>query len=192
MVKAALITPAYLSVAWTLMVSYQIFTETAVTTVVNSLSVYVPAAGALLTARLDMVIFIYAFAWVFVLSSIIPGLILGKERSVFAQFFVCLALTLIGFVLIGVLDASGISLAPEALMTNPYTQMFTNAYFAAFYLSLPYIFMLGIDYRARKKRAGQREHLKQITDEYFGKQQPSAEQPPQSPLSEGEGEIEKN
>jgi hypothetical protein len=35
LVKAALVTPVYLSVAWVLMVSYQIFTQTAVETVVT-------------------------------------------------------------------------------------------------------------------------------------------------------------
>ena len=81
LVKAALMTPAYLSVAWVLMVSYQIFTQTAVETVVTSLNLYFPTVGAWLLLRMDMIVFIYAFAWVFVLSSIIPTLILGKERS---------------------------------------------------------------------------------------------------------------
>lgn len=42
LVKAFLATPAYLSIAWALMVSYQIFTQTAVTTVVTSLEGIVP------------------------------------------------------------------------------------------------------------------------------------------------------
>ncbi|MCW3983560.1 MAG: hypothetical protein NWE96_06140 [Candidatus Bathyarchaeota archaeon] len=173
MVKTALLTPAYLSVAWALMVSYQIFTQTAVTTVVNSLAVYVPVVGLWLASRIDMVIFVYAFAWVFVLSSIIPTLLLGKERSVFVQFLVCLILTLMGFILIDVLAGYGFNLNdPAAVMANPYTQLFSNIFFAAFYLSLPYIFMLAIDVRGRKKRRLQNDRVKKLTEEYF-KEKPS-------------------
>ena len=113
MAKAALITPAYLSVAWALMVSYQIFTETAVKTVVDSFTYYMPLLGNWLSLRIDMVTFIYAFAWVFVLSSIIPSLILGRDRGVFTQFIVCLTLTLTAFVLMFLLDMAWISLIPH-------------------------------------------------------------------------------
>ncbi len=182
MVKTALITPAYLSVAWALLVSYQIFTKTAVETVVGSLVTYTPLLGLWLNSHIDTVIFVYAFAWVFVLSSIIPGLILGKERSVFVQFIVCLSLTLTGFVLIDFFYSSyGFDLSNSAiLLSNPYTQLFTNLIFATFYLSIPYVLMFGIDYRCRRKRKSQREHLKQITDEYFGKQSPEQHPPPLS------------
>jgi hypothetical protein len=179
LVKAALATPAYLSVAWALMVSYQIFTQTAVQTVVDTLVVYFPLVGSWLNFRIDMIVFIYAFAWVFVLSSIIPSLILGKERSVFVQFIVCLALTLTGFVLVDVLNTQfGINLTdPSAVMANPYMGLFGNLFFAAFYLSVPYILMLSIDYRSRKKRKAQAEHVKQITDEYFKAKQETPEKP---------------
>jgi hypothetical protein len=160
------------------MVSYQIFTKTAVETVLGSLTTYVPFVGLWLASHIDMVIFVYSFAWVFVLSSIIPSLILGKERSVFVQFIVCLTLALLGFILV---DFFNFDLANSAvLLTNPYMQLFTNIVFATFYLALPYIVMLAIDYRARKKRVGQQEHLKKITDEYFDRQQPPAQSPPLS------------
>ncbi len=177
MVKAALVTPAYLSVAWALMLSYQIFTQTAVTTVVDSLVVYLPFLGSWLSYHLDTVVFVYAFAWVFVLSSIIPGLLLGKERSVFVQFIVVLSLTLLGFVLIDVFNnVYGFDLSnPDVLLANPYMYLFSNIFFAVFYLALPYILMVGIDYNARRKRKSQRDHVKQITDEYFSKTAPAKE-----------------
>jgi hypothetical protein len=168
LVKAALATPAYLSVAWALMVSYQIFTETSVKTVVDALGVYFPQVGGWLILRMDMIVFIYAFAWVFVLSSIIPQLILGKERSVLIQFIVCLALTMLGLILVDVIKGYGFDLTkPEVLLSNQYTQLFGNIIFAAFYLSLPYIFMVTIDYRSRsaKKRKGS-ERLKKLTDAF--------------------------
>ncbi len=175
LVKAALMTPAYLSVAWVLMVSYQIFTQTAVETVVTNLNLFFPTVGAWLILRIDMITFIYAFAWVFVLSSIIPSLILGRERSVIVQFVVCLGLTLTALILVDVLASYGFNLA-DLILNNPYTQMFSNIVFAAFYLSLPYILMIAIDIRGRKKQKEKVEHVKKITDDFFNKK-PLTEQP---------------
>jgi hypothetical protein len=169
LVRAALATPAYLSVAWALMVSYQIFTQTAVKTVVDLINVYWPLFGGWLTSRIDMIVFVYAFAWVFVLSSIIPALILGKERSVLVQFIVCLTLTLLGLILVDVLKGYGFDLSnPTMLLANPYTQIFNSLFFAAFYLALPYVFMIGIDIRAKKKR-GEKENKRtqDLTDNYI-------------------------
>ena len=162
------------------MVSYQIFTQTAVKTVVDQLVVYTPFVGGWLLSHLDMVVFVYAFAWVFVLSSIIPGLLLGKERSVFVQFLVCLSLALLGIILIDTLNSAyGFDLSkPEVLLAFPYMQIFTNVFFAVFYLALPYIFMAALDYNSRKKRKQQREHVKKITDDFFNKPQPPKESPP--------------
>lgn len=158
-VKAMLITPAYLSVAWTLMVGYQLFTQTAVTTVVTLLCTYFPVLSAWLSSRIDMIVFVYAFAWVFVLSSIIPSIILGKERSVLVQFLVCLAITLSAFVILDAID-------PSALYSAPFAQIFNNPIFAVIYLSLPYLVMLGIDVYGRKKKKGI-EKLKNLTDNYY-------------------------
>jgi hypothetical protein len=175
LVKAALITPAYLSVAWVLMLSYQIFTQTAVGTVVSAINPLSPVAATWLNARIDIVVFIYAFAWVFVLSSIIPSLILGKERSVLVQFFVCLILTLTGFLLLDVVKGYGFDLSdPAVLFSNPFTQLFTNAAFAVFYLSLPYIVMIALDISSRKKRKVKENKIKALTDEYFSKSQQPA------------------
>ena len=44
---------------------------------------------------MDVMVFVHAFASVFVLSSLIPSVILGKERSVLIQFLVCLTLAFI-------------------------------------------------------------------------------------------------
>jgi hypothetical protein len=170
LVKAALMTPAYLSVAWVLMVSYQIFTQTAVETVVTNLNLYFPTVGSWLLLRIDMIVFIYAFAWVFVLSSIIPTLILGKERSVIVQFVVCLGITLTALVLVDVLASYGFNLAdPNLILNNPYTQMFSNIVFAALYLSVPYVLMIAIDIHGRRKQKEKVEHVKQITDDFFNR-----------------------
>jgi hypothetical protein len=148
--KATFITPLYLSVAWTLMISYQLFTETAVTTLVTQINTFIPTVGFWLSSRVDMVVFVYAFAWVFVLSSVIPSLLLGKERGVLAQFVVCLTLTFLAFALLDILqNYAGTSLA----QLLSFSFLFTNPVLAGFYLALPYIVMIGLDLHSRRKKA---------------------------------------
>jgi len=182
-VKAVLITPLYLSIAWVLMVSYQIFTQTAVSTVVSVICPVLPVVGTWLLERMDIVVFVYSFAWVFVLSSIIPSLLLGKDRGVMVQFIVCLTLALTGIILIDVLNkVYDINLtSTEVLFSNPVTQLFTNVFFAAFYLSLPYIFMIAIDYRGRKKSKQKETKVKELTEEFYSKsEQPKNDSEPPS------------
>ena len=107
MAKLIWATPVYLSVAWALMISYQLFTASAVETIVNNVNFVFPAVGSWLISRIDMIVVINAFAWVFVLSSVIPSLILGKERSILIQFFVCLILTVVSFVILDTIQTMG-------------------------------------------------------------------------------------
>ena len=147
--KAVFVTPLYLSVAWTLMISYQLFTETAVTTLVAQINTLMPSIGFWLISRVDLVVVFYSFAWVFVLSSVIPALLLGKERGVLVQFFVCLTLTFLAFVLLDVLELyAGTSLA----QLLSFAFIFTNPIIATLYLALPYIVMIGLDVRSRRKK----------------------------------------
>ncbi len=95
-----------------------------------------------------MIVFIYAFAWVFVLSSVIPSVILGKGRSVLVQFIVCLTLTLLAFVFQDALTAQ--TTKPlEDLLDLAY--VFQNPILAACYLSMPYILMLMLDINFKRK-----------------------------------------
>ena len=147
--KSALVTPLYISVAWTLMVSYQLFTQEAVKTVLIYVDMFWPSAGAWLASRIDMIVFIYAFAWVFLLSSVIPSIILGKERSVLIQFFVCLTLTFVAFL---VQDAL-VSYAGGPLdQIFSLVELFRNPFIAVAYLMVPYILMLMFDIRAKRRQ----------------------------------------
>lgn len=147
--KAAWAAPMYISVAWTLMISYQLFTQTAVTTVVTALDIVMPSIGVWLSSRIDMVIFVYSFAWVFVLSSVIPSVILGKERSVLVQFFVCLVLTFLALIAVDLLETFAQASLNQLLGLS---FVFNNLILAAIYLSLPYIFMLALDIKVRMKK----------------------------------------
>ena len=148
--KAALATPLYLTVAWTLMVSYQLFTQTAVTTVVTHISLFSPSFGSWLNSRIDMIVFIYAFAWVFVLSSVIPSVILGKERSVLVQFFVILALTFLTLVIRDILNIVWNSETIDQIFSL--AVLFEDLFPAVGYLSMPYLLMLTLDVYSRVKR----------------------------------------
>lgn len=161
--KAAIVAPLYISVAWTLMVSYQLFTQTAVTTAITYLNMFWPSMGGWLASRMDMLVFIYAFAWVFVLSSVIPSVILGKERSVLIQFFVCLTLTFVAFLVQDALFTYGGR--PVDQFFN-LTVLFHNPFLAVIYLIMPYLFMLMLDIRSRKKRRKD-EEMKDITAAYI-------------------------
>ena len=139
-------TALFLVAAWVLLFSYQIFTQTAISTVAYSLG------STWLASKIDLATFVCSFAWMFVLSSIISSLIFGKERRLSVQFFVTLALTLMSSGLLEALKGVGLDLSnPTAVLSNSYTQLFSNSIFAVLYLAVPYVFMVAIDLQLPKK-----------------------------------------
>ncbi|MBX5327861.1 MAG: hypothetical protein QHH18_02120 [Candidatus Bathyarchaeota archaeon] len=169
--RAALTTPLYISVAWTLMISYQIFTQTAVTTLISYVNLLWPSVGSWLSSRMDMLTFIYAFAWVFVLSSVIPSVILGKERSVLVQFLVCLTLALVALIIQDVITTYASGLNDHLFSLS---SLFYNPFLAVGYLIAPFIVMLAIDIRSRRKRK-KTEELDKVTEAYLKNMTPLEE-----------------
>ena len=148
--KATILTPLYISIAWTLMTSYQLFTETTVTTVTIFIGNYLPTIGAWVASRLDMIVFIHSFAWIFLLSSVIPALLLGKERGVLIQFGLCLTLAFLAFVIQDAVKAGlGTGTLDQVLGLAP---LLHNPLLATIYLSLPYLLMLMFDIRGKRKK----------------------------------------
>lgn len=157
--KAAFLTPLYLSFSWILTVSYQLFTDTAVKSLAIYVNLWNPNAGTWLNSNIQTVVFIYAFTWIFVLSSVIPSAILGKERSVIIQYTVVLILTLIAFYMADILQiAAGIQVKD---LLNAST-LLTNPIIAAFYLAVPYLFMIGLDIRVRRAAQGNKQLNKMV------------------------------
>ena len=146
--KSTIITPLYISVAWALMTTYQFFTQTTVTSVTIFIGTHLPTIGTWMAFRLDMIVFIHSFAWIFLLSSVIPSLLLGKERGVLAQFGVCLTLTFLAYVIQDTL--TGLNGALDQILGL--APLFQNPLLAAAYLSLPYLMMLGFDIRGKRKK----------------------------------------
>jgi hypothetical protein len=161
--KAAVVTPLYISVAWTLMVSYQLFTQTAVTTVTQYIDTFWPSIGNWLVSRMDMLVFIHAFAWVFLLSSAIPSVILGKGRGVLIQFFVCLTLTFLAFIVQDIITTYENRSIGQIFNL---AALFHNPFLALGYLSLPYILMLGFDINSRRKQK-KKEKTENTTNVYL-------------------------
>lgn len=161
--KAALVTPLYISVAWTLMVSYQLFTQTAVTTVTENINVFWPSIGTWLVSRMDMLVFIHAFAWVFLLSSAIPSVILGKGRGVLVQFFVCLTLTFSAFIVQDIITTYGGKSIGQIFSLEA---LFHNPFLALGYLAMPYVLMLAFDINSRRKQK-KKEKIENITNTYL-------------------------
>jgi hypothetical protein len=138
--------------AWVLMVSYQVFTQTALTTLTFSLKDSIPTLATLINSKADVTIFICSFAWMFVLSSLISVLMFGRERRLTIQFLVSLALTFAGSVLLGLLHLIGLNLSNPNVLSQPFTLLFSNVFFAFFYLALPFIFMAAVDLGLMKIR----------------------------------------
>ena len=161
--KAAVVTPLYVSVAWTLMVSYQLLTQTAVTTVTTYVDTFWPSVGTWLVSRMDMLIFIHAFAWVFLLSSAIPSVILGKGRGVLIQFFVCLTLTFSAFIVQDIITTYENRSIGQIFNL---AVLFHNPFLALGYLSLPYLLMVGFDINSRRKQK-KKEKIENVTNAYL-------------------------
>jgi len=147
--KATIITPLYISVAWALMTTYQFFTQTTVTSVTIFIGNQLPTIGAWMASRLDMIVFIHSFAWIFLLSSAIPSLILGKERGVLVQFGLCLTLTFLAFVVQDAITSFDSGVMNQIFGLAP---VFQNPILATAYLSLPYLLMIGFDIRGKRKK----------------------------------------
>ncbi len=152
MARAIHITALYLAIAYALMLTYQVFTETALTTMVHSISTSAPTISSWLSERADVVVFVCTFAWTFVLSSVVSALIFRGEKRISIQFFVSLALTGTATLIFDFLKGYGVDLTnPNNILSSFFAPVFGNVFFAVFYLCLPYIFMVAVDLRLNKK-----------------------------------------
>ncbi|MBS7639160.1 hypothetical protein KEJ42_01615 [Candidatus Bathyarchaeota archaeon] len=145
--RRSILTLPYILSAWILMVGYQIFTQISLVTLIDSLNNFMPSLGAWLTLNLSTINFIHNFAWVFVLSSIAPSILLGKDRSVIVHFIFCLAFTLVSAWIRDIVLANG---------SNPVTTisyLFHNPLIATLYILAPYIIMLTLDIHINRARA---------------------------------------
>jgi hypothetical protein len=126
-----------------------LFTTAAVKAIAISFNSVSPAITVWFYQNIDLIAFVYAFTWIFVLSSVIPSLLLGKKRGILVQYILCLAIAVLALSIQGlIVTFGGITVA----------QLFSSALFvsnpilAGIYLSIPYLFMLLIDIFSRNNR----------------------------------------
>jgi hypothetical protein len=161
--RAALLAPTYLALSWVLTVSYQIFTDTAVKSIATNIILFWPTVGSWLNSNIQTIVFVYAFTWIFVLSSVIPSAILGKQRSTLIQYAVVLMLTLIAFFMADILQTiAGIRI--EQILGAAF--LLENPILAGFYLSVPFLFMIGLDINSKKRRIQGEIAKKEIFSEW--------------------------
>ena len=145
--KAVITTPVYFSFAWLLIMSYQLFTDIAVRTILRELYILWPSVGTWLIPNTGKLVFVYAFSWLFLLSSVIPSWLVGKKKGTFIQFIIVLLLTV---------SVSFFETLFNSLMGLEIDQVFSfivylnNPLDAATYLMLPYIIMLVLDITNRR------------------------------------------
>lgn len=131
------------------MTSYQLFTKITVDSITIFIGNYLPTIGAWMASRLDLIVFIHSFAWIFLLSSFIPSVLLGKQRGVLVQFTLCLTLALLANIIQG---------AVTDISNGPLDQIFglgtllRNPLLAASYMSLPYLLMAWFDIRGKRQK----------------------------------------
>ena len=146
MVRSSLLAPLYVSSSWILIITHQAFTKTAITTVIEKFQIPLSASAASPWLSIDIFVFIYSFAWIFVLSSVIPSIILGKQRGVLMQFLVVLAITFVSSYIPTIIGRINIIQMNELFELS---KVFQDYVFATIYLLLPFIFMLIIDLHGR-------------------------------------------
>lgn len=161
MARAALTTPLYISSVWVLLITYQMFTRVAVISVVQSMGPFFPSIQEFLMPRIDRIEFMYSFAWIWVMTSLIPSLIL-KRRSALLQFVVVLALTFLAVEFGNILSfAFGGEFVEQIFGV---TVLLGNSWLAALYLFSPFLIILSVDfYERRKKKLEEKSQLSSQT-----------------------------
>lgn len=136
MVRSSFLAPLYISTSWMLIITHQVFTETAIITVIEKYQAPLSNYAIFLGSSIDILVFIYSFAWIFILSSVIPSIILGKKRGVFIQFLVVLAITFVSAYLPNIIGRLNILQINELFELS---KIFQDHVFAIIYLLLPFI-----------------------------------------------------
>ena len=149
MVRAALTTPLYISSIWVLLITYQMFTHVAVVSVVQSINPLFPSAQEFLMPRIDRIEFLYSFAWIWVMTSLIPSLIL-QRKSALLQFMVVLTLAFLALEFDSVLSFTVGEEVVEQIFGA--TSLLRNPVLAALYLLLPFLIIFSVDFYNRRRK----------------------------------------
>jgi len=111
--------------------------------------------------RIDRIEFMYSFAWIWVMTSLIPSLIL-KRKSALLQFVVVLALTFLAVEFESVLSfVVGGEFVEQIFRVAVWLG---NPWLATLYLLSPFLVILSVDlYERRKKKLEEKSQLSSQT-----------------------------
>lgn len=149
MVRAALTTPLYISSVWVLLITYQMFTHVAVVSVVQFIDPILPSAQEFLMPRIDRIEFLYSFAWIWVMTSLIPSLIL-KRKSALLQFVIVLMLTFLALEFESILSFTVGEEAVQQIFGA--TSLLRNPVLAVLYLLSPFLIIFSVDFYDRRRK----------------------------------------
>ena len=149
MVRAALTTPLYISSIWILLITYQMFTHVAVVSVVQFINPILPSAQEFLMPRIDRIEFLYSFAWIWVMTSLIPSLIL-RRKSALLQFMIVLMLTFLALEFESILSFT----VGEEVVQQIFgaTSLLRNPVLAVLYLLSPFLIIFSVDFYDRRRK----------------------------------------
>lgn len=162
--KAVVVTPLYVSSVWVLLISYQMFTRVAVYSFVQFMGLFLPSIQNLMASRvLDRIEFLYAFAWIWVMTSLIPSIIL-KKKSASLQFIVVMILSFLAVEFENILSfAFGGEFVQQIFGVAVWLG---NPLVAVLYLLAPFLVILSVDLYERRKR--KLEEKSQLLNESSG------------------------
>ena len=149
MVRAALTTPLYISSIWVLLITYQMFTHVAVISVVQFINPIFPSAQEFLMPRIDRIEFLYSFAWIWVMTSLIPSLIL-KRKSALLQFVIVLVLTFLALEFESILSFTVGGEVVQQIFGA--TSLLRNPVLAILYLLSPFLIIFSVDFYDKRRR----------------------------------------
>ena len=154
MVRAALTTPLYISSIWVLLITYQMFTHVAVISVVQFVNPIFPSAQEFLMPRIDRIEFLYSFAWIWVMTSLIPSLIL-KRKSALLQFAIVLMLTFLALEFESILSFT----VGEEIVQQIFgaTSLLRNPVLAVLYLLSPFLIIFSVDFYDRRRKESEKK-----------------------------------
>jgi hypothetical protein len=142
----------YLVLAWVLMVSYQVFTQTALTTVTFSLGGSIPAFSLIdkFKSRSDYLHLFIRLDVCLIISDL--NFHVWKRKKTHHSISSKFGTHPYWLSFVGLLHLVGLALSNPSVLSQPFTLLFSNVFFAFFYLALPFIFMVAVDLGLMKIR----------------------------------------
>jgi hypothetical protein len=132
-------TPIFVAIKASVLMVYKMFTETAVTAVVQSINMLNPPIGSYLLTRLDTVIYLVTFAWLFLFIEWLKVAVFGKHSLTMKFIYTMAALLLVVTAQEAIVTYLGMETYDKIFSLANYMK---NPIIALGFLAIPYLFIL--------------------------------------------------